>query len=372
MQDVTQFYTLSHMSISLIGAVLLLMIYSNIRQRYRHLLEEDETKKRVDQGLLYLSLALFVWVFSGLWNYISTQFGFFGKFEYQIGIYLLSIVNNMFFLLALFYFHYAPGFIYKNTKNVRLIISIIILVTMSTFILSSIGGDLDYQGIRVYAIPDLLLSGFVSFLLMVSLYRTFMKRSLQLVAYISILVIVLMFVSQLPEVFQALNNSYTPILIKLISKTALIFIFLVLATSWVIELANTPKANEMKIKFLEWSVIELSIPSKNMNATLIDFGSKMTQYKNLLRFAVRRKLSTGEEQSILVGSTGEIKSQTYLTRIIDNINAIAVDDEIQKLERIDLFTFLGEGKYRLRMLPEHIEINEELLGEVIDNHLIIK
>ncbi len=361
MQDVTEFYTLSHTFISLIGAVLLLMIYSNIRNRYSHLLEEDDSSKRVDRGLLYLSLALFVWVFSGLWNYISNQFGFFGGFEYLIGIYLLSIVNNMFFLLALFYFHDAPGFIYKNTKNVKLIIGIIIVVTLSTFALSSYGENLEHQDVRWYAIPDLLLSAFLSFLLMVSLYRTFMHRSLQLVAYISVLVIVLMFVSQLPEVFQSLNTNYTPILIKLISKTALIFIFLVLATSWVIQLANTPRANEMKIRFLEWSVIELSIPSKNMYGVVIDFGSKMTQYKNLLKFAMRRKLSTGEQQSILVGATGEIKSQTYLTRIIDNINSITASDE-QKLERIDLFTFLGDGKYRLRMLPQHIEINEELIN----------
>lgn len=361
MQDVIQFYTLSYTFISLIGAVLLLMIYSNIRTRFSQLLEEEGATKRVDRGLLYLSLALFVWVFSGLWNYLSNKLGFFGGFEYQIGIYLLSIVNNMFFLLALFYFHYAPGFIYKNSKNVKLIIAIIIIVTLSTFLLSSYGGNLDYQGIRLYAIPDLLLSGFLSFLLMVSLYRTFMQRSLQLVAYISVLVIVLMFISQLPEVFQALNTDYTPILIKLISKTALIFIFMVLATSWVIQLANTPKANEIKIRFLEWSIIELSIPSKNMNAVLIDFGSKMTQYKNLLKFATRRKLSTGEEQSILVGGMGEIKNQAYLTRIIDNINVIAGNGDTQKLERIDLFTFLGSGKYRLRMLPKNIEINEELL-----------
>ena len=359
MATVIDFHNLAHIFISLIGAVLLLAIYYNIRRRFQQVLEEDDAQKRVDRGLLYLSLALFVWVLAGSWSLFQDQLGF----GYQIGVSLFSILNNMFILMALFYFHNAPGFIYKNEKNVRLIILIIIVVTVLTLLLSYWSNTNPTNNIALYAIPDLILSGFLSYLLMISCYRTFLHRGLKLVAAISILVIILMFISQLPQVFTQVGNDFINSLIKLISKTSLISLFLVLATSWVIQLANTPKVTEMQIKFLDWSLIQLSIPSKQFHKVNIDFGSKTTQYKNLLKFAIRRKYGTGDEQCILVGASGEIKNQTYLSRIIENINDIHPQETASQLDRKDLFTFLGLGKYRLRMLPEHIEIESTLLKE---------
>lgn len=368
MNDVAQFHNLAHIFISFIGAILLLAIYSNIRKRFRQILEEDESQKRVDSGLLYLSLAMFVWVVSGIWAYTSQQFEFSDKMIYQIGVNLLSIVNNLFLLLALFYFYYAPKFIYNNTKNVKIIIGIIVAVTTVTLLMSTIfGNDNIYYNIKLNAIPDLLLSGFLCFLLVVSFYKTFVHRGLKIVATISVIIMLLIFVSQLPEIFLSLTNDFVTYLIKIIAKTSLISLFLVLATSWVIQLANTPRPNEMRIKFLDWSLIQLSIPSKNINNAQVDFGSKTTQYKNLLKFAIRREFGKGDLQSILVSSAGEIKNQTYLTRIIENINEILELSPEQQLERRDLFTFLGEGKYRLRMIPENISIDEGLLHEFIQS-----
>jgi len=61
MSEVSLFYALTHIFISLIGGVLLFAIWYNIRKRFIHLLEENESEKRIDKGLLFLSLALFVW-----------------------------------------------------------------------------------------------------------------------------------------------------------------------------------------------------------------------------------------------------------------------------------------------------------------------
>lgn len=363
MSEVIQFHNLAHIFISLIGAILLLVIYYNIRKRFRSQLEEEASQKRVDQGLLYLSLAMFVWVVSGIWAYVGNSQGFADQFTYRIGVNLFSILNNLFLLLAIFYFYDAPSFIYKNSRNVKLIFGIILLVTLVTLGISYSGINSVMHDINFIAIPDLILSGFLSYLLGISLYRTFYHRDLTVVALVSIVVVTLIFISQLPEVFLSLDNGFTNLLIKIIAKSSLISLFLVLATSWVIQLANTPRVNEMQIKFIDWSLIQLNIPSKAINAQLIDFGSKSTQYKNLLKFAIRRKYGIGETLSILVGSAGEIKNQSYLSRIIDNINKDANIAADQKLERKDLFTFLGEGKYRLRMLPQHIEIESNLLEE---------
>lgn len=365
MTEVTQFHNLSHIFISLIGAVLLLAIYYNIRKRFSQILEEDEKQKRVDKGLLYLSLAMFVWVLSGTWAYLGSLYGFENALAYQGGVNLLSIVNNYFLLLAIFYFYYAPSFIYKNERNVKIILGIIIVVTLTTFGLSFFIGEKVYDNINYNAIPDLLLSGFLCYLLMISLYKTFLYRGLKVVSFISAAVVALIFISQLPEVFLSFNDDFTNNLVKIVAKTSLISLFLLLATTWVIQLAHTPRLNEMQIRFLDWSLIQLSIPSKNINNKQIDFGSRTTQYRNLLKFAIRRKYGTGNDQSIAVGSSGEIKNQTYLSRIIDDINDITALDVAQQLERKDLFTFIGDGKYRLRMLPEHITVEKNLLEEFV-------
>lgn len=366
MTDVSEFYILSHIFISLVGAILLLAIWSNIRQRFSQLLEENDSQKRVDKGLLYLSLAMFIWVISGCWSYAGHYFSFENTTSFLIGIHLLSIVNNMFLLLALFYFYYAPWFIYNNKKNVRIILVLIVITAVITMLLSTFSEASNAaEGINISAIPDLILSGFLCALLGISLFRTFVHRGLKIVGVISILVILLVFSSQLSEVFVTYGNDFSNNLIKIIAKTSLISIFLVLATTWVIRLANMPKPNEMTITFLDWSLVKISIPTKGVFEETIDFGSKTTQYKNLLKFAIRRKYGEGDSQSLLVSLAGEIKNQTYLTRIINNINSILELDNTQILERRDLFTFIGEGRYRLRMIPNHISIDKALLEEFL-------
>lgn len=363
MNEMLHFHNLSTIFISLIGAVLLLAIYFNIRKRFRKILEEEVAQKRVDKGLLNLGLAMLVWVAAGIWALAGSYFGFTNQFIDQVGIHFLSTINNMFLLFGLSYFSHAPEFIWKEKKNLRLILGVIILVAIVTLLLSYFGANWVISGIKVIALPDLILSGFICFLLLISLYRTFEHQGLKLVAIISVLMVVLMFVSQLPQVFEKINNEFNYSLIRIVAKTSLISLFLLLATTWVIDLANIPRLNEMKIKFSDWSYVVLNIPSKNINHQSIDFGSKTTQYKNLLKLAIRRKFGKGEEQCILVNAAGEIKNQTYLSRVIDNINQILALSGDEKLDRRDVFTFLGESKYRLRILPEHIEIDESLLQE---------
>jgi hypothetical protein len=350
--------------VSFIGATLLIAIWYNIRKRFKQILEENDNQKRVDKGLLYLSFAMFIWVLSGCWAYAGNAFSFAETQAYQLGVYLFSIVNNMFLLLALFYFYYAPKFIYNNKKNINVILVLIVITSIVTYILSKTLGDNNViNAIKISGIPDLVLSGFLCYLMAISFYRTFAYRGLKIVGFISVMVIALMFTSQLPEVFMSFTDDFTHNFIKIIAKTSLIAIFLVLATTWVIRLANMPKPNEMSISFLDWSLVKISIPTKEVFDQTIDFGSKTTQYKNLLKFAIRRKYAVGDQQSISVNLGGEIKNQTYLSRIIDNINDILQLETSQQLERRDLFTFIGEGRYRLRMIPENINIDTTLLKE---------
>lgn len=364
MTEVAKFYILSHICIAFLGGVLLLALWFNIRARFSQLLEEDDSQKRVDKGMLYLSFSMFIWVISGCWIYGGTVFNFTETQGYQLGVNLFSIVNNMFLLLALFYFYYAPGFIYHNKKNIKKIVVVIVFTSIVTFALPFILKENNVvNGFHISGIPDLLLSAFLSYLLGISFYRTFVYRGLKIIGYISVLVMLLIFVSQISEVFLTFGNDFSNNFIKIIAKTSLISIFLVLATTWVIRLASMPKPNEITIHFMDWGLVKLNIPTKNIYDQTIDFGSKTTQYKNLLKFAIRRKYTEGDLQTIPVHLGGEIKNQTYLTRIIENINDILQLDTTQKLDRRDLFTFIGESKYRLRIVPNNIIIDKRLLEE---------
>jgi hypothetical protein len=368
MTDVTRFHILAHIFISFTGALLLLAIWYNISDRFKQILQEDNSPKRVDKGLLYLSLAIFVWVVAGCWAYLGHVLHFSQTLYYRIGNNLFSITNDLFLFLALCYADHAPQFIHKNKKNsTRITVLIFIMALLTCVIPVFLNEHNEMHGFRISAFPDLVLSGFLTFLLIVTFYRTFANRGLKIVAVISVIAIVFIFISILPDAFPDLYDDFTKELIKITAKTSFIAITLVLATSWVIQLAHTPKPNEMMISFMDWSLIKITIPSKKVFGATIEFGSKTTQYINLFKFAIRRKYGSEAAQSILVGFGGEINNQTYLSRIIDNINEILRLEEDQKLDRKDLFTFIGQGKYRLRIIPENIKIDETLLREFVNS-----
>jgi hypothetical protein len=367
MTDVTRFHILAHILTSFTGALLLLAIWYNISDRFKQVLQEDNGPKRVDKGLLYLSLAIFVWVAAGCWAYLGNGSRFSQTLYFSTGNHLFSIANDLFLFLALCYADHAPLFIHKHKRNRMRIVLLIFAMAVITCLIPAISGEYnEMYGFRISAFPDLILSGFLTFLLIVTFYRTFANRGLKVVAVISVIAIVFIFVSILPDAFPDLYNDFTKDLIKITAKTSFIAITLVLATSWVIQLANTPKPDEMMISFLDWSLIKITIPSKKVFGATIEFGSKTTQYINLLKFAIRRKYGSEAAQSILIGLGGEINNQTYLSRIIDNMNEILKPEEDQKLDRKDLFTFIGQGKYRLRIIPENIKIDETLLREFIN------
>src|SRR6185295_13215184 len=141
MTDVTRFHILAHIFISLTGALLLLAIWYNISERFKTILQEDGSPKRVDKGLLYLSLAIFVWVFSGGWAYLGNEFNFTETLYYRIGNNLFSIANDLFLFLALFYSDYAPKFIYKNEKNITKLIVVVMFMALSTWLIGGILGE---------------------------------------------------------------------------------------------------------------------------------------------------------------------------------------------------------------------------------------
>ncbi|MEE9349726.1 MAG: hypothetical protein V3U80_06735 [Flavobacteriaceae bacterium] len=361
------FYMLSEIFISLIGGGLLLAIWSAIQKNFKQKLAHEISVKRIDKGLLYLSFSLFIWAISGIVSYLNMAY-LNNDWLALVSRNVFSIANSLFLILALFYLDNSPQYLYNNKKSTRKIILFLVGLSVFSFLLSIKFGDtINTFGIRYSAIPDLILSATLLWFLGFSLFKTFVNRDMVLVAIISVITIGLLFISQLFEVFHLKDFLFYDDLIKIISKTALLSLFLVLGTSWVIELSQLPTATEMKIHYTDWNQVQISIPSKGIDNKKINFGKKTTQFNNLLKFGIRRKFAPENEMCIEVYNGGEILSQTYVSRIVDNINDILVLENENKLQRNDLFTFIGQGKYRLRFLPNFIEIDSALLNEFVHN-----
>lgn len=368
MTDVFRFYSFAHIIISFAGAMLLLAIWFNINDRFKQTLFETNQPSQLDKGLLFLSLSIFVWVVAGCWNYFGHRYETTKSDLYlHTGNNIFSIINDFFLFLALRYADHAPAFIYRNKANSRWIILLIFLAIILTLLIPMMMTGADKTSIFLFiAVPDILLSAFLTILLIITFYRTFSNRGLKIAGVISVIAILFIFASILPDVFHNMYDDFTRDLIKITAKSSFIAVTLVMATSWVIELAHTPNPSEMTIDFQDWSLVKINIPSKRVTNARVDFGSKTTQYANLLKFAIRRKFADDRDQSIGIGFGCEINNQTYLTRIIENINEILSLQDEQKLDRKDLFTFIGQGKYRFRIVPENIKIDAALLREFIN------
>lgn len=362
-----EFYLVSEIFISLIGGVLLLAIWMAVQKQFKSQLMHEVTIKRVDKGLLYLSLSLFVWSLSGVITFFNLEYTL-NNWLILLSQNVFSIFNSLFLILTLFFLDHAPNYLYNNKKNVfRVIVSLVALSLVSFVLALTFNDTVSTFGIRYSAIPDLLLSAILSWFLGTALFKTFKARQMIVVSYIALVSILLIFISQLPQVVHVESVLFYSDLIKIVAKTGLISIFLVLGTSWVIELSQTPNVTYMKINFTDWNQLTISIPSKGIINQSIEFGNKTTQFNNLLKFGIRRKFANEKNMCISVFNGGEIQSQTYLSRIVDNINEVLNLDAEGKIKRNDLFTFIGQGKYRLRFIPEYITIDSALLNEFIHN-----
>lgn len=361
------FYQYTEFLLSLVGGFVLWSIWQTIQQKFKQKLASEITIKRLDKGLLFISLSVFVWAFSALLG-IVYQYYQIDHWIKIINLNMFSILNSLFLILALYYLDNSPSYLYNNKKSTfRIILFFIVLSVFSLGIALFFGETIQQYGFRLNTIPDLILSTILAWFLIISLYRTFINRAMRIVAFIAVVSVVVLYLTQLSIVFNLEKYMFSINLIKLLAKTSLIYVFLVLGTSWALELAQLPEAKTMKIAFLDWNKISITIPTKNIINQEVNFGKKTTQFNNLLKFAIRRKYAPEKQMCIEVYNGGEILSQTYLTRIIDNINELLNLENEEKLNRNDFFTFIGQAKYRLRFLPEHISIQTQLLQEFIQN-----
>ena len=206
-------------------------------------------RKQKDFGQIWLAFSVLCWSCSGLVEvYFANQIqtNELTTFRADGWRSIFSLFNSLFILMALPWFKYIPKQLEPIIKSKfwYLIIGLPFLFSLLPTLSKMITGN----DIKLIAELDvyyaLLTLGFLGFVL----FASFSRRRLNLLAYLSIVCILFVFLAQ---VLKITGSPINQILFSAIFKTSLIMIFFALALSWVKELAENvlPEPAHLFLKF---------------------------------------------------------------------------------------------------------------------------
>ncbi|MEL6924295.1 MAG: hypothetical protein AAFO94_09620 [Bacteroidota bacterium] len=304
-------------------------------------------RRQQDFGQVWLALSVLCWSFSGLIEvYFAQQWqseqqevlsafaksnnaftytdleAAFAKFDtaQQRQQYLLegwqsilSLFNSLFILLALPWFRYMPGRLEAIIKSkywgiiIGLPFLFSLLPTVSKMIMGRSLGLISEPDVY-YAVLTLSFLGFV-------LWASFANRRLQLLAWLSVVCILITFIAQVLKIFgPELNQT----LFSAIFKASLIMIFFALALSWVRELSENiiPPARQLYLRFAQ----SKNEKGKLQNIVLVNglpggqerrVSFTPALYELFLEFARRRKSNVKEGWLEIKPKNDDRSSITY-------------------------------------------------------------
>ncbi len=190
---------------------------------------------------------------------------------------LLSLGNSFFILLSLPWFKHIPSSIQPLVRSkywkyiVGLPFLFSLLPTLSKIFFSSTYGLISELDVY-YSILTLAFLGLV-------LWESFVKRRLKLLAYLSLICILITFTAQ---IYKITGNELDMRLFSAIFKSTLIMIFFALAMSWVKDLSDSlvPASSGLRLGLLGKEVNLVGIPGKGK----MSFVISNAQYDLLTEF----------------------------------------------------------------------------------------
>lgn len=350
---------------------------------WRHL-NPKELRSDKDYGLLWLAIAVLTWAISGgvevyfaesyrlflLDNQNDTGFDF-TFFEGLKSI--LSLLNSAFILLALPCFKHIPKlirpFLVSQSWNWLVGITFLFSVVMTLGML--VGVFVPKTTSWIYGI-DVFFGLFTVFFLTLILWESFDKRNLRGLAVLSVACILFILAAQ----FLKLGDiEFWKVFFSCVFKTTLIMLFFALTFSWVDERSRTylPKPETLHLLFVkrkkgtryEYFII-LTIPP-NIQTHKIIFTEK--PYQLLQLFAKRRIEEVQKDGGWLEMQSkstphrpADIKDYNEINRILNTIldetqGAKNWDKDDRSALRQLLFEYHNNRKFRLHVLPEHIQLD---------------
>ncbi|MEM9545613.1 MAG: hypothetical protein AAGA77_06545 [Bacteroidota bacterium] len=330
-------------------------------------------RKQKDFGQVWLALSILCWSLSGMVIVLFYQ----GKIEpidelkLTGWLSILSLLNSLFILLALPWFKHIPNYIEPIIKSrfwaliVGLPFLFSLLPTLSKLITGQQSGLISELDVY-YSVLTLLVLGVV-------LWESFVKRRLPLLAYLSILCILITFAAQL---YKLSDNDVNQILFSAIFKTSLIMIFFALALSWVKDLTEkiSSSSTAIHLKAFRIKKDEKSFVNKlslqgiaGSKENIVDLSNK--NYDLMTRFIIERMNGDGwleikPKSDSRSGKTFDINDHNEIKRLLASIlDGIYGKNLWSKIEHeIPLKSLLfemssqRERKIRLLIPKENLEI----------------
>lgn len=342
---------------------------------WQHITKGNDQGQR-DLGLFWLSVAILVWALSGVLEVYYAE-GLadanFDSTQYEGLKSMLSIFNSAFILLALPRFRHVPKLIRPVVRSESwrwLVISTFGFSVVLTLLMLS--GVIIPKRITLISSVDLIYAIFTLFFLGLTLWASFDRRGLTILAYLAVTSIAFTLAAQILKLG---DSDFLKILLSTTFKTILIVLFFALALSWVEELGKSARrlGRNLAIQFSTGRnhqnrreyIAHLQLPEA-ADWQKIYFTEK--PFLLLHRFAEKRKAEGAEggwleiQPKTAVKKDYDIKDYNEIGRILDTIClSISKSDTHPSLSKNDLkeifFEYGKSRRIRLRVQAEYIELN---------------
>lgn len=358
------FYGYWQISVCTFAGVALLAIWHHIT-RGNALLERDP-------GLFWLAISVLVWGLSGWVEVAQVKHGGDNTADhlwFEGWKSMLSIFNSAFILLALPRFRHLPRLIKPivQSSSWSILVGLSFAFASILTLLMLAGWIVPIKAQFIYAI-DLAFAIFILFFLGLTLWTSFEKRGLRLLAYLAVLSIAFTLLAQILKLTDA---PFYKLLLNGTFKTILITLFFALALSWVEELVKADLKHTNTAAFLVFNkhkngtkwvyelILHLAPHLANQRLVLTE-----KNYALLEAFAKNRKETpTGGWLEIQpkssTGKTYDIKDYNEINRLLTNLlQAIPEATEAQKKWLKDsLFEYGKQRHIRLCLAPENITMS---------------
>ena len=208
-------------------------------------------RKQGDKGQLWLALSVLSWSFSGAFEVYFAEASMPEKQVIKATFLrgyrsIFSLLNSLFILLALPWFKYIPQRLeaFIKSKFWIFIVGIPFMFSLMPALSRIISGREDLVIIEFDVYYSLFTLGFLGLVL----FESFKKRRLPMLAYLSVVCILITLIA---VILKLSGSDLNMILMSAIFKTSLIMIFFALAMSWVKELSENiiPQAKDIYLIF---------------------------------------------------------------------------------------------------------------------------
>lgn len=342
--ELLSFYGWWQFGVCLFASIALLAIWRHIG------------RKQGDLGQVWLAMSVLCWSASGLVDmYYSTSFlqswkGILmelpalsetllseqlvqeekiqeaSSISWNIWRSVFSLLNSLFILLALPWFRYIPKQIEGLVQSkfwiyiVGLPFVFALLPTLSHLVSPNVSPLIRETDVY-YSILTLVFLGMV-------MWSSFAKRRLPILAWLSLICILITFVAQ---VYKVAGSEQEVMLFSAIFKTSLIMIFFALALSWVKELSENTIADLNQIRFkLDKSQLSPTQISYEVEMTLgqkvFNFQLTETYYSILEKFIQKRRedqlggwLEIKPKNETRSGKLYDIQDYNQIKRLLNSI-----------------------------------------------------